>query len=211
MNIQIHSLSKRFNKEWIFQSLTLDISSGQKIGVIGSNGSGKSTFIKLISGAELPSKGEIKYFNSKTEIDAAEIYSTINFTAPYIDLIEELSCKELINFHLQFKTFQNNLTDDAFIDLVYLKDAEHKFIKNFSSGMKQRLKLGLAICSQSQLLLLDEPCSNLDTKGIELYHNLMDRYNQNRTTIIGSNEHTYELYKIEKTLRITDYKYGFEV
>ena len=206
MNIQIDSLSKRFNKEWIFQSLSFEICSGEKIGIIGSNGSGKSTFIKLISAAELPSKGEIKYFISNNEIDAVEIYSSINFTAPYIDLIEELSCKELINFHLQFKTFQKGLTADSFIDLVYLKDAEHKFVKNFSSGMKQRLKLGLAICSQSELLLLDEPCSNLDTKGVELYHELMDRYNQNRTTIIGSNEQKDELYKIEKTLRITDYK-----
>ncbi|MFT6165336.1 MAG: ABC-type multidrug transport system ATPase subunit [Vicingaceae bacterium] len=206
MNIQIDSLSKRFNKEWIFQSLSFVISSGEKIGIIGSNGSGKSTFIKLISAADLPSKGEIKYFISNTEIDEGEIYSSINFTAPYIDLIEELSCKELIDFHLQFKAFQNGLTADSFIDLVYLKDAEHKFIKNFSSGMKQRLKLGLAICSQSELLLLDEPCSNLDTRGVELYHKLMDQYNQNRTTIIGSNEQKDELYKIEKTLRITDYK-----
>jgi ABC-type multidrug transport system ATPase subunit len=206
MNIKIHSLSKRFNKEWIFKDLSLDITSGEKVGVIGSNGSGKSTFIKLLSAAELPSKGVIKYFDAETEIDAADIYRSINFTAPYIDLIEELSCKELIDFHLQFKTFQNGLTANAFTELVYLKDAEHKFIKNFSSGMKQRLKLGLAICTQSQVLLLDEPCSNLDTKGVKLYHDLMNNYNENRTTVIGSNEQIDELYQIEKTIRITDYK-----
>ncbi len=206
MNIEIHSLSKRFNKEWIFQSLSLNVASGDKIGVIGSNGSGKSTFIKLLSGAELPSKGEIKYHFSNSEIEAAKIYKSIIFTAPYIDLIEELSCKELIDFHLKFKSFQDGLTPDSFIELVYLRDAENKYIKNFSSGMKQRLKLGLAICSQSKLLLLDEPCSNLDAKGIELYHHLMDKYNPNRTTIIGSNEQKNELYKIEKTIRITDYK-----
>lgn len=206
MNIQIHSLSKRFNKEWIFQSLSLNVATGDKIGVIGSNGSGKSTFIKLLSGAELPSKGEIKYHLSNSDIDVSEIYNSINFAAPYIDLIEELSCIELIDFHLKFKSFQNGLTPDSFIKLIYLKDAENKYIKNFSSGMKQRLKLGLAICSQSQLLLLDEPCSNLDAQGIELYHHLMDNYNQNRTTIIGSNEQKNELYKIEKTIRITDYK-----
>ena len=206
MNIQINSLAKRFNREWIFESISCEITSGEKVGIIGSNGSGKSTFIKLLSAAELPSKGDIKYFSFETEIDAAEVYRAINFTAPYIDLIEEFTCEELIDFHLQFKSFQNGLTANAFIDLVYLKEAKSKLIKNFSSGMKQRLKLGMAICSESQLLLLDEPCSNLDTKGIELYHKLMDGYNQNRTTIIGSNEQTDELYKIEKTLRITDYK-----
>jgi len=207
MNIQIQSLSKRFNKEWIFQSLSLNLESGETIGIIGANGSGKSTFIKLVSGAELPSKGEVRYYSSNSEIEAADLYKSLNFAAPYIDLIEELSCKELIDFHLNFNSFRDGLTADAFIDLVYLRDAEHKFIKNFSSGMKQRLKLGLAICSESELLLLDEPCSNLDTKGVELYHSLMQHYNQNRTTIIGSNEQKDELYKIEKTLRITDYKY----
>lgn len=206
MEIHIQSLAKRFNKEWIFKDVNLHFESGSKTGIVGSNGSGKSTFIKLLSGAELPSKGEIKYRNSDTEIDHSEIFKSINFAAPYIDLIEELSCKELIEFHLNFKSFQNGLTIDTFFDLLYLKEAENKFIKNFSSGMKQRLKLGLAICSKSELLLLDEPCSNLDLKGIELYHNLMDNYNNGRTTIIGSNEQKDELYKIEKTIRITDYK-----
>lgn len=206
MNIQIDSLAKRFNKEWIFKSISLNVGSGEKLGIIGSNGSGKSTFIKLISGAELPSKGEITYSIDAAEIEVSEVYSKINFAAPYIDLIEEFTCKELIDFHLTFKHFQKGLTADEFIQLVYLKDAENKFVKNFSSGMKQRLKLGLAICSQSELLLLDEPCSNLDTKGIELYHKLMDSYNINRTTFIGSNEQTEELYKIQKTIRITDYK-----
>ena len=102
MNIRINSLAKRFNKEWIFNSLSYEITSGEKIGIIGSNGSGKSTFIKLLSAAELPSKGEIKYFRGKNEIDATKVYRSINFTAPYIDLIEEFTCKELIDFHLQF-------------------------------------------------------------------------------------------------------------
>lgn len=206
MNIQIDSLAKRFNKEWIFKSISLNVSSGQKLGIIGSNGSGKSTFIKLISGAELPSKGEVTYSVGVAEIEISEVYSKINFAAPYIDLIEEFTCKELVDFHLTFKQFQKGLTADEFIQLVYLKNAKHKFVKNFSSGMKQRLKLGLAICSQSELLLLDEPCSNLDSKGIQLYHQLMDSYNTNRTTFIGSNEQTEELYNVQKTIRITDYK-----
>ena len=206
MNIQIHSLSKRFNKEWIFKSVSLTIDSGERIGIIGSNGSGKSTFIKLLSGAELPSKGEINYFISAAERDVSEVYNRINFAAPYVDLIEEFTCKELIDFHLKFKLLQNGLTPETFIKLIYLEDAKDKFIKNFSSGMKQRLKLGLVICTESDLLLLDEPCSNLDSTGIQLYHQLMDSFNKNRTTIIGSNEQSDELYNIEKTIRITDYK-----
>jgi ABC-type multidrug transport system ATPase subunit len=206
MEIKLQSLSKRFNKEWIFKEVNLTFKSGSKIGIIGSNGSGKSTLIKLISAAELPSKGGITYTVKNAIIEDDDIYRYISYAAPYIDLIEEFTCKELVQFHLSFKPFQENLSSTSFLELIYLQDAENKYVKNFSSGMKQRLKLGLAICSESDLLLLDEPCSNLDARGIKLYHTLLNQFNQNRTTIIGSNEQTDELHSTEKTIRITDYK-----
>jgi|TARA_B110001469_G_C9629939_1_gene314995 ABC-type multidrug transport system ATPase subunit len=206
MEIQLQSLAKRFNKEWVFKEVSLTFNSGSRTGVVGSNGSGKSTLIRLISAAELPSKGEITYKLNNTIIEQEDIYQSITYAAPYIDLVEEFTGKELVQFHLNFKPFQENLTAAQFLELIYLQDAGNKHIKNFSSGMKQRLKLGLAICSKSDLLLLDEPCSNLDAKGIKLYHTLLRQFNQNRTTIIGSNEQTDELYSTEKTIRISDYK-----
>jgi ABC-type multidrug transport system ATPase subunit len=206
MEIQLQSLAKRFNKEWVFKEVSLTFNSGSRTGVIGSNGSGKSTLIKLISAAELPSKGEITYKVNNTIIEQEYIYKSITYAAPYIDLVEEFTGKELVQFPLNFKPFQENLTATQFLELIYLQDAGNKHIKNFSSGMKQRLKLGLAICSKSNLLLLDEPCSNLDARGIKLYHALLYQFKQNRTTIIGSNEQTDELHSTEKTIRISDYK-----
>lgn len=206
MQITLQNIAKRFNKEWIFKDVSIEFTAGSNTGIIGSNGSGKSTLIKLISAAELPSKGTISYRLNNIEFDPAEIFSQITYAAPYIDIIEEFTCIELVEFHMKFKSFQNDLKAVDFLDLVYLTDARNKLVKNFSSGMKQRLKLGLTICSKSEILLLDEPCSNLDAKGIKLYQQLLKEYNKNRTTIIGSNEQTDELFQIEKTIRISDYK-----
>lgn len=206
VHIDLNDLSKRYHKEWIFKGLSYSFQANSCTGIIGSNGSGKSTLLKLISAAELPTKGSILYQQQNASIDPAELYKKLSFTAPYVDLIETLSCQELVELHLKFKPFQKGLTADQFLNTVFLQEAKHKYIRNFSSGMKQRLKLGLAICSQSDLLLLDEPCSNLDTKGVQLYHQLMEQFNENRTVIIGSNEQEDELYQTENTVRISDYK-----
>ncbi|MBL4707536.1 MAG: ATP-binding cassette domain-containing protein [Flavobacteriales bacterium] len=206
IHIDLHDLGKRYHKEWIFKGVSTSFQQNSSTGIIGSNGSGKSTLLKLISAAELCSKGSITYQLENKVLEQENLYLELSFAAPYIDLIEELSCQELIEFHLKFKSFQENVGVNQFLDLTYLNGSKDKLIRNFSSGMKQRLKLGLAICTQSSLLLLDEPCSNLDEKGVQTYHELMDNFNQNRTTIIGSNEQKDELYQIENTLRISDYK-----
>lgn len=206
IQLELNDIGKKYSSEWIFKQLTYSFTLGSTTGIVGSNGSGKSTLIKIISASEIPSRGTLTYRLNEKEIEHSEVFSNLSYAAPYIDLAEELNLGELIDFHLSFKTFYKNLSKEQFLDYVYLKEAQNKFIKNFSSGMKQRLKLGLAICTRSELLLLDEPCSNLDTKGIAMYHRLMDEFNTNRTSIIGSNEQKDELYKTERILTISNYK-----
>lgn len=206
MNIELQQLGKRYHRTWIFRKLSHSFKSASSTGVIGANGSGKSTLLKLLSASELPSEGEVLYRLENNEIDHNVFYKHLSYAAPYIDLAEELTCTELVDFHLKFKSFQKDISSKEFIDLVYLTGSKQKRIKDFSSGMKQRLKLGLAICTKSDLLLLDEPCSNLDSTGVKMYHQLMDNFNINRTTIIGSNEDSNELYRIENIVRITDFK-----
>lgn len=206
MHIELLDIGKKFNREWIFKNVSHVFEKGSSTGITGSNGSGKSTLIKLISAAELPSKGTLNFNLNGSAVEHQEIYRHINFASPYMDLAEELSCEEIFDFHLKFKPLSSSLTKDAFFELLYLSDAKNKYIKNFSSGMKQRLKLGLAICFESPLLLLDEPCSNLDTKGIDTYQSLLNTYSTNRTIIIGSNEEETELFSSPKRLNILEYK-----
>ncbi len=95
---------------------------------------------------------------------------------------------ELLQFHHQFKPFINTLNFEQILQNVQLKNAANKLIKNYSSGMKQRLKLAQAIFSNTPILLLDEPCSNLDEHGIALYHQLIQQYCTQKLIIICSND-----------------------
>jgi ABC-type multidrug transport system ATPase subunit len=117
----------------------------------------------------------------------SEVYQYLSYAAPYIDLIGELTLYEMIRFHQQFKTFQDKLSPTEVIDLLDMKRSRNKPVKNFSSGMKQRLKLALNICTDTPLLLLDEPTSNLDQQGVEWYLSLIDRFQQDRLIVVASN------------------------
>ena len=206
MQIEAQHLSKRYNREWIFRDLSHQFEKNSRTGIIGSNGSGKSTLLKILSAAELPSEGKLIYNTVNGLLKHEAVYKHLSFASPYMDLPEQLNPVELYQFHSTFKPFQKQLSLDGFLKLVYLMDAKDKAIKYFSSGMKQRLKLGLAICSTSSLLILDEPCSNLDKAGIELYWKLLKEYSEERTILIGSNEQSDELQNIDTFINLLDYK-----
>jgi ABC-type multidrug transport system ATPase subunit len=111
----------------------------------------------------------------------------------------------MLDFHQRFKQFQNNLNTESVIDLLNFSKSKHKEIKFFSSGMKQRLKLVLAICSDTNFLLLDEPTTNLDAEGVAWYQSLIEQFIKNRLVIVASNvEHDYEF--CTEKLSITDFK-----
>jgi ABC-type multidrug transport system ATPase subunit len=204
--IELRHISKKFNRQWVFKDVSHLFKPAAKTAIIGTNGSGKSTLLKIISAAELPSEGKVIYHGNEGTIDLNEAYKTISFAAPYMDLPEQLTPEELFQFQLKFKAFQEKLSFDAFLEAIQLSNARNKLISNFSSGMKQRLKLGLAICCESDVLLLDEPCSNLDKQGIKTYHQLMNRFSKDKTVIISSNEQAEEMMDPQEIIPITDFK-----
>ena len=188
MNIELHNIGKRFNNDWIFRNLNLNFSNNNSYTITGSNGSGKSTLLQIILGFVLPTEGKIDYTENDNIIDTNNIFSTSSIAAPYIELIEEMTAIEFLEFHLKFKTLINTKSFEEILESVQLLKAKDKQIRFFSSGMKQRLKLAQAFFSDTNILLLDEPCSNLDQEGILLYHNLIKEYTKNRLLIICSNE-----------------------
>lgn len=189
MQIQLTAASKRFHTEWIFSNLHFNCITGQHYALIGNNGSGKSTLLQIMAGYIGLTKGQINWFNSAGEaIDGSKIYQHISIAAPYLELVEELTALEQIAFHQQFKSIQSDIVPSEIIKKIGLHNAADKQIRNFSSGMKQRLKLGLAIFDQAPILLLDEPCSNLDQEGIQTYHQLIQAYAMHKLIIIASND-----------------------
>ena len=96
--------------------------------------------------------------------------SHVSICAPYLEVVEEMTLTEFLNFHHGFKPFLSGITTDFIITAIGLEKAVNKQIRYYSSGMKQRVKLAQCIFSDTAIVLLDEPCTNLDATGIELYH-----------------------------------------
>ncbi|RZF58412.1 ABC transporter ATP-binding protein [Sphingobacterium corticibacterium] len=190
MSITLQNLGRRYNREWIFRRLDYTFSLGKKYAVLGSNGSGKSTLLKVLSGSLAPSEGKIAYEDKDIQpILPEDVFQQLTIAAPYMELIEEFTLRELIAFHFKFKSYLPGFDLNEVVRTLQLEKAVDKEIRFFSSGMKQRVKLALACCSSSSIVLLDEPMSNLDVAGEDWYLSLIGHTMQaNRVLIIGSNQ-----------------------
>jgi ABC-type multidrug transport system ATPase subunit len=204
MEITLDNVGRRFNQEWIFRNLSYSFNSSGKYAVLGPNGSGKSTLLSVLLGSLSLSEGKISYADN-AELNPDTVYSKMSFAAPYLDLIEEFTLQETIDFHFQFKKLHLLVDKKAILELLGLEKSQDKALKYFSSGMKQRTKLVLACCADTPVLILDEPTSNLDNQGVEWYHELINKFTKDRLVIIGSNqEHEYSFCK--DFIQIMDYK-----
>lgn len=193
MDISIENLGKRFNREWIFRNLSLEISSGSKTAIIGNNGSGKSTLVKILGLYLLQSEGQVIYMKEGAPIKAEDPQLSINFAAPYFNVIEEYTLKEFLAFHSKFK--MPNCDLDETLLTVGLSKEKNKPIKDFSSGMKQRVKLVLALCYEAAIIILDEPTSNLDEEGIAWFETKIAAM-RDQTLLIATNlQHEISLCK----------------
>ena len=170
MIITCENLGKKYNKEWIFKGITDSYSTNDFCLVQGGNGSGKSTFLKLISGFLTPSAGSVSYNREGTKIVVDTVYKKVAYCAPYIDVFEQYTAFELFQFQSRLKPFIDKIDYTAFMEIIRLSNVKNKPIKDFSSGMKQRIKLGLAILAETEILLLDEPSSNLDKEESDLVY-----------------------------------------
>ena len=204
--IQLTDIAKRYAREWIFRGVKLEFHSNQSYVILGSNGSGKSTLLQVISSFLTPSKGRIQFYSDKGEIPIEEVYKHFSIATPYLELPEEFTLLEVIDFHRKLKPFFNDFTDDQIVEIIGLSHAKTKKLSNYSSGMKQRVKLGLAILSKTNLLLLDEPTSNLDAQAIEWFRNLISEYKKNRIIIVCSNHIKAEYEFCKHEIVMEDYK-----
>ncbi|MFI5158860.1 MAG: ATP-binding cassette domain-containing protein [Sphingobacteriales bacterium] len=205
MNITLQNIGRRFNREWIFRGVEYTFKAGESYAILGSNGSGKSTLLQILNGSLSPSAGTIRYELDGKEVLVEDVFQCLSLAAPYLELIEEFTLTEMIDLHFKFKSYKAGMDNKAVIDLLAMDANKNKLIKYFSSGMKQRLKLALAFCSDTPILMLDEPTSNLDAQGVEWYLGLIEKFALNRLTIICSNQpHEYGF--CTHQLSISDYK-----
>ncbi len=187
--IILNNVGKRFRYEWIFKNMNVQFDGNNQYAVLGANGAGKSTLMKILSGHLSPTQGDIAFYNGNKKTNDEDVYKNISYAAPYIDLIEEYSLAELIAFHVRFKPFIQNFSGEEVVDILNLSHTADKEIRFFSSGMKQRVRVGLAVLSNTPILLLDEPTTNLDATGIDWYIHLIEKYASpaERLCIVASN------------------------
>ena len=205
MNITLHNTGKRFNREWVFRHCSYTFTAGKNYAITGPNGSGKSTLLQVIAGATLHNEGTIEYNDGQRTTPNEQHFSNISIAAPYLELIEEMTAKEMLSFHSKFKPLIQSLSIEEMLRIVGLENAINKQLRYFSSGMKQRLKLAQAFFSNTPILLLDEPTTNLDADGIQLYLSLIANYTKDKLVIVSSN--VKEEYGFcEEVIEIGNYK-----
>jgi len=188
MKICLNQIAKRYQQNWIFKDLSLDIPSGTSLAILGNNGSGKSSLLRIIAAMQTATKGSITYTHKQQNIDSNSLYKQLSYAAVGMQLIEEFTLSELLSFHFSFKKSIHQLTVAEIISILDMKNVQSKLVGDCTSGMIQRVKLAQAIFTDAPLLLLDEPCSNLDKHGIAQYQEWMATYQNNRTIIVASND-----------------------
>lgn len=192
MQVLLTDIGKRFSQKWIFKGLNMQFDSGLHYAVTGKNGSGKSTLLLIIAGYISPTRGKAEWNNSSAAIEAELVHKQLSLASPYLELIEEFTLDETLKFHQKFKPFIKGFNPDKLTELSGLGESRHKPIRHFSSGMKQRVKLLLAIASDTPLVLLDEPCANLDNEAVKWYQQLKKELGHGRTMVICSNHNVHE-------------------
>jgi len=202
--IELTKAGKRFNREWIFKGFSQQFLPGTHYAITGPNGSGKSTLLQAIAGSLQLSEGTMEWRN-ETLIDPEQVFLHLAIVAPYLELIEEMSAREFLHFHAQFKPLISGISIDEILQLIGLEKAATKQIRFYSSGMRQRVKLAQAIFADVPVILLDEPCTNLDQTGYALYHQLINDYAMKKLIIVSSNDlQEYDFCK--EIINIKDYK-----
>jgi ABC-type multidrug transport system ATPase subunit len=208
MRITLTDAGKRFNRDWIFRHLHYEFIAGRSYAITGPNGSGKSTLLQAIAGAMTISEGRVQYDlrgSAASAVPTEDAFRYISLAAPYLEVIEEMTLAEFLHFHQAFKPFLPGFGAAGIISLLGLDEAAGKQIRYFSSGMRQRVKLAQAIFSNTPVVLLDEPCTNLDEDGIALYRRLVTEHCSRRLLIVSSNDRQ-EYDFCESMLDMTAYK-----
>jgi ABC-type multidrug transport system ATPase subunit len=192
MEVELKDIGKRFQKSWIFENLSTSFPQETRCAVLGGNGSGKSTLLQIISGYLSPSAGEVLWKKNGQLISIDALHKHVSMCTPFLSLHDDLTLAENVEFFTHFKPLRQDWDTAALADLMGLSAHKHKTLRQYSSGMRQRVKLALAILANTDLLLLDEPTSHLDHKAIDWFAQLLEQHLQGRSLFVASNSEAAE-------------------
>jgi len=188
-SLEVNDLSKHYTGTLLFKDITFGLHPGEVLSITGWNGSGKSTLLRIIAGLVRPTSGKVEMFFQGESIPKESRRRFVGMVAPAFSLYEELTALENLEFFCKVRGIAYDRKGClAMMERTGLSENTHKFCRNYSSGMKQRLKLAQALLHNPPLLLLDEPGCNLDSKGMKIVENIISAQRQRGMTVIASNE-----------------------
>lgn len=190
MELVVNNLSKSYNKQQVLQSLSFR-SETSILGIAGANGAGKSTLLQIISGLLTSDSGSVSWLLNNGTFSPAEIRKKMGYSAPYVQLYDELTAGENIGFLAELHNMKD-IDKTYILSLLNRFEAETLYDKYFgelSTGQQQRVKLAASVVHNPVVVCLDEPGSNLDEKGIRLIEQFVRKLSDNGTmVIIASND-----------------------
>lgn len=188
-SVEAIKLNKTFGRRLVFNDINFRLDKPGIFGIAGPNGSGKSTLVKIIAGLLSSTKGKISHKNSEKEIIPEKLHNHIGFVSPYLVLYEEFSAWENLQFFSKIRgiTFDKDYAKDL-LERFLLYNRRNDLVKTYSSGMKQRMKFIFALIHHPELLIFDEPTSNLDDEGKKSVHNIINDKSKENIIIIASND-----------------------
>ncbi len=205
-SLEVNQLTKYFGRRLIFSNLNFRFENKGIYGISGPNGSGKSTLVKILAGIIGANKGEVKHFLDGKEIVPEKIHNHIGFVSPYLVLYEEFSAEENLLMFAKIRgvEYDKERVEYLFEKFLLLKRKDD-LVKTYSSGMKQRLKFIFALMHSPQLIILDEPTSNLDDEGKNSVYEIIREEGKKNIVLVASNEKN-DLELCEKTIFLENYK-----
>ncbi len=205
MKIIATGIEKKFRKEWIFKNIHETFSAGNSYAIVGPNGTGKSTLLKILAQFSLPTSGKVEFMHSDGTVIPSDLaHQYVAYAAPYVDVIEEFTLSELLSFLQKLDFIPDNVSIDNFEKYMELSPGRSKLIKNYSSGMRQKIKLACALLSPRPILCLDEPTSNLDDQAKQWFIAKLAE-NSTKLIFIASNE-AMEIGLCKHQLALSSYK-----
>lgn len=205
--LTLNNVAKRFGRRILFKKLSCNVEGGQALAITGANGSGKSTLLKIIAGVMSPSKGDVTLQVDGRAVAPADRPLRTGFVSPYLNVYDGFSARE----NLEFIARARRLPDagpaiDKLIALVTLKGREHDLVKTYSSGMKQRVKFAAAMLTTPDVLILDEPTTNLDAAGIAMVRTIMEMQLSRQGILILASNNAEEAGWCDAKLSIEDHR-----
>jgi heme exporter protein A len=205
------NLGKKYTDKLIFRDLSLKLENKSSLVITGKNGSGKSTLIKILANVIKESKGTYNIKIEGEEILRENFFRFTGLLSPYLNLYDELTGYENLEFFCSLKSkekISKTKLDEKInyvLNEVNLYPRRNDLMKNYSSGMRQRLKFAFAVINEPLLLLLDEPRTNLDNEGIDVVYKFADRQKENGILVIATNE-SEDTSLCDEKINIEDYK-----